>query len=405
MAPICRRLVTAPNVTMRRERRLPLSGEILVRTGEAVNPETVVGYNSAEECLHILRLDVDESRVLAKLLRNVGDTVKRGEPVAYYMYFFGLGYREYVSPVNGTISSFDRSSGTMVIREHARPVTAGMYGVVEEVIEGHSVIVSARGALVEGTAGWGELAHGQLLVLADSPEQDLDAQRIGPHCRGKIVVAGALADSRALLAAYRHGARAVVAGGINKAEGDEFERFVADMSYEEYAARFYSSGHEIDVDNHGGLDRVTMTVLATDGFGRTPMRAEAFALLRAGEGREAYVDGGTGGPEGRLPEVAVTGPHPAQAGTPAAPAANEVCAAARCRMPCGLWGGLAEGMRVRVVSGPSRGRAGWIAAWGSDIVLETGHVTTGARLRLADGTEVDVPVANIEIVETGPAAG
>jgi len=286
-APICRRLITAADAAILRERCLPLSGEILVKPGDSVEPDTVIGYNSSEECLHILRVEVDEDGAIAKLLRNVGDEVKRGEPVAYYMYFFGLGYKEYVSPVNGTFSSFESRSGTIVIREHSTPVRAGMHATVREVIEGHSVVLEARGALVEGTAGWGDAAHGELMVLAGSPEQVLEQGQIGPHCRGKIIVAGSLADGRALLAAYRHGVRAVIAGGIGKAEGDEFARLVADMSYEEYAARFYTSGMDLEAEKYGGLDRVTMTVLATDGWGRTAMRAEAFALLKAHDGHQA----------------------------------------------------------------------------------------------------------------------
>lgn len=402
MGPICRRLITAPDAAIRRERCLPLSGEILVKPGDAVEPGTVIGYNSSEECLHILRLEVDENGTAAKLLRNVGDEVKRGEPVAYYMYFFGLGYKEYVSPVNGTFSSIDHKSGMLVIREHSTPVTAGMHGVVEEVVEGHSVVISALGAVVEGTAGWGDIAHGELVILADSPEQVLEPGQIGPHCRGKIVVAGALADGRALLAAYRHGARAVIAGGINKAEGDEFARLVADMSYEEYAARFYTSGMDLDAEKYGGQDRVTMTVLATEGFGRTPMRAEAFELLRANEGHEACVDGGgagvaVAGGQARGPEIVVSRAKQTAAGawgSDPSGVASVVCS--------GEWAGFGEeltGSAARVLGGPNHGLAGRIVSWGAEVRLETGLVVQGARLTLAGGGgEVDVPLSNIELI-------
>ncbi|MDP2871524.1 MAG: hypothetical protein Q8P31_03210 [Bacillota bacterium] len=398
MGPICRRMATLTDAAIKRERRLPLSGDIVVRQGDQVEPTTLIGYNSSEECLHILRLEVDEHRVLAKLLRQTGDAVKRGEPVAYYMYFFGLGYKEYVSPVNGTISSFDPHSGVLMIREHPIPVHAGMYGTVEEVIEGHSAILSARGSVVEGMAGWGELAFGELLVLADGPDENLDPQRIGPRCRGKIVVGGALADSRALMAAYRHGARAVVAGGISKLEGDEFAAFTADMSYEEYAARFYSAGQDMEADSRAGLDRVMMAVLATDGLGRVPMRPEAFDMLRANQGMVAYVDSGSGRTGDGVPEVSVTRPEPdsgALAGeeSDTAPASRQALA--------GVWLGLAEGARARVVGGLRHGLTGSIAAWGADMTVETGRVVPGARLKLADGSEVDVPLANLELLGAG----
>lgn len=388
-------LRTMPEALVRRSRRLPLSGEILVRPGELTEPETVIGYNSSEECLHFLRLDTDEDRLLARLLKQVGDEVKRGEPVAYYMYFFGLGYREYVSPVNGTIVSFEPRNGLLGIREHPVPVKSGLFGKVESVIPGHSASLLSRGAWIEGIVGWGGQTHGGILVLASSPDEAVDPSRFGPSCRGKIVVAGAFADGRTLLSAYRHGAAGLVAGGVDRLAADEFWALSSEMTYEEYAARFYSSGQEARAAD-AGLDRVTMPVLALDGLGNAPMRPEAFELLRENEGRIAYLDGSEPGrvPDGR-PELLVSAPweeraEPAPRGDGAHPEPDETSAL------------ISEGVRVRIIGGPDHGRLGRVAAGaGAEVALETGLRVFAVTVVLDSGRTVEVPVANIEAVTPG----
>jgi hypothetical protein len=380
----CRSMTTLGGAVVRRTCRLPLSGEILVKPGDAVEPPSIVGYNSSEECLHFLRLDTDDRRLLAKLLKHVGDNVKRGEPVAYYMYFFGLGYTEYVSPVNGAIISFDEGNGLLAIREHPVPVRSGLFGTVESVIPGHSATILSRGAWIEGTAGWGGKAFGELLMLVSSADEVLDPVRAGPHVRGKIVVAGSFVDGRTLIALYRHGARGVVAGGVDRLAADEFAAMSEQMTYEEYAARFYAAG-QADHAGEEGLDRVIMSVLAVDGFGKVPIRPEAFELLKANEGRIALLEGVEPGPAGDgRPELLITVPWD---GPLAIPDADEV------------YGPLTPGTRVRVIGGRHHGAAGNVlAADNLEAVLPTGMRVTGAAVELDSKVRLTLPLANLEVI-------
>jgi len=389
-------LRTMSDAVVRRIRRLVLSGEILVKPGDLIDPETVIGYNTSEECLHFLRLDLDEDRLLAKPLKQVGDEVKRGEPVAYYMYFFGLGYREYVSPVNGTIVSLDTANGLLGIREHPVMVKSGVYGKVDSVVPGHSVSVLSRGAWIEGTVGWGGQAHGELAVLASSAGEALDPSRLGPHCRGKIVVAGGYAGERTLLAAYRHGAAGLVAGGVDRLAGDEFWALSAGMTYEEYASRFYSAGQEAQVAD-AGLDRVLMPVLALDGAGNVPMRAEAFELLKANDGRVACLDGAEpGGRDNGRPELLISLPWEDTS-------SGAVPGAGREPEPDQVSFGIVQGLRVRVIGGPYHGRTGQVVGEApGEMVLETGLHVLGVQVALDTGQTVGVPLANLEAVRSGP---
>lgn len=389
-------LLSRTATAIRHIRRLDQGGDILVQPGQSVTPESLVGHNSSEELLHYLRVEVDESKLLAKLLKQVGDEVKRGEPVAYYMFMFGLGYREYVSPVNGTIVTFDERNGMIGIREHPMPVHAGLAGTVDEVIPGYGVVISTNGSLVHGTAGWGGVAWGELMLLVDSPSAEVDLAQIGAQVRGKIVVVGGYADGRIMQACYRHGARGLLAGGVNQLDADEFTAFTAQMTYEEYATRYYS-GTLKDEDVRDGTDTVRMPVIALDGLGRVPIREQAFVVLARNAGRSVLID--SQDQEvlgGNTPVVIFAEPNGSLAGSgssggqtvPLSTTPGPLCS-------------IAVGCLVRIVGGPNNGRTGIVRGLLGEVALETGFRSQGASIETADGRVTAVPLANLEVLAPG----
>jgi hypothetical protein len=382
---------------LRHWRRFEAGGEICVSPRQAVTAATLLGNNGTDELLHFLRVEVDEGRLLAKLLRNKGDDVKRGEPVAYYMYMFGLGYREYVSPVNGSIVSVDHRSGLIAIREHPRPLYSGIDGEVSRAIPGYGVEVTATGAEIEATAGWGGSAWGPLAVLAPSPSAVIDPAAIGPAHAGKVLVVGAAADAALIAAAYRHGVRALIAGGVHALAAAQFALFAAGMTYEEYQARYYthqpaavgaagSGAGAKAVEAPSGLDRVLMPLLATDGLGRTPIRPEAWSLLAELAGRLVLVDAADD--SGAL-----------WAGSrPRLLAADERHDDSHEPRPVSRM--LAPGARVRIVGGKHGGLTGAIAAVDAEVTLETGYRAAAAAVELAPpgGEKLLVPLVNLEVL-------
>ena len=386
------RVRTMQETSMRLLRKLELGGDVVVQPGQVVGPASLIGHNRAEELLHYLRVEVDEDKTLAKLLKEVGDEVKRGEPVAYYMFMFGLGYREYVSPVNGTLVSFDGRNGLVGIREHRTPLFAGVAGTVEEVIPDYGAVLSTNGTLLEATAGWGDTAWGQLAVLVEDADEAVDAAKIGAAVRGKVAYVGAMADAHILQACYRQGAKAVIAGGVRALAADEFTAFAAAMTYEEYATRYYS-GAQLSDSLPDGADSVPMPVVALDGIGHIPVRQQAHDLLVAAAGQDVFVDaGGLCGTAGSEPVVIVPGQLPPS--DPGRAAGAEYDAR-----------GLVVGAPVRIVGGQHNGRTAIVRELLSDAILVTGMCAASAVVAVnASGGEVvaTIPVVNLELMAQDP---
>lgn len=387
MATECASITINPRKVVRVLRKFDLGGDLAVTVGEDVKPSSLLGYNSAEELLHYLRVEVDDSRPLAKMLKEVGAEVRRGEPVAYYMFMFGLGYREYISPVNGTLISFDERNGLIAIREHRTPLYAGVEGRVESVIPGYGAVIATEGGLIEGTAGWGDAAWGELMLLARDSQETVEAQDIGPGVRGKIAYVGAYAEGKLLEACYRHGALGVLAGGVDQLAADAFSAFAAEMTFEEYATRYYSGG-EAGAAVPDGADSVPMPVIALDGAGRVGVCGPAHSLLLEAVGQTIFIDasGQTLACAGR-PAVVVGGSTPSRT-APGVPAVAG--------MPL-----ASPGAKVRIIGGPHGGQLATMVAEMPEVQLPTGLHVPGALVRTTDGAgeEFGVPIANLEIVE------
>jgi hypothetical protein len=132
---------------VRKERRLPLKGEVLVSVGDRVDAETVVArtelpgnvqtINVANK-LSILPEDIDRHMVA-----KVGDWVEEGEIMAQTSSFFGLFKSHSRMPVSGTIESASEITGQVIVREKAIPVEVDAYvdGQVVEVYENEGVLV------------------------------------------------------------------------------------------------------------------------------------------------------------------------------------------------------------------------------------------------------------------------
>lgn len=399
-----RTLADAPCV---RVRRLPVAGDVLVGAGQRVASGTLLGRDRSEQNLHVLRLDTEQQQIQATLLKKVGDPVKRGEPVAYQTYLFGLGYREYVAPVDGTVVDIQPANGFVVIRQHPEDVPAYLPGLVVRVLPGEAAWVACRGALVEGAHGSGGPTAGPLRVLeataAAGGGQPITPAMIDAGVAGQVVVGRGWVEEAALLECLRWRARAVVCGGIERAVLRRFEAYIAGLTREELEARFYAPGTqpaEAGAGSEAAGAPVRLTVVVTEGFGRWAMRPPAWELLRAAAGREAYVAGPdpVGGTRAEviipaadpadLPDVEALLPDPPSAGAPA----KAIFAAAAVDPRAAV----EEGAPVRVLAGPAAGRWGRVVDPAARVELETGQAVPAAVVELEGGERRSVPRPNLE---------
>jgi hypothetical protein len=385
-ALVCRALRVAENVRIRKTRRFPLRGDILVHVGDQVSPDTLLGIESAEEKLHLIKLDTSDQRLVSVVVRQQGDSVKKGETIALNTYAMGLGLTEYCSPVDGVIAGIDTVTGLVQIREHPAPLKALLPGRVVSVSPGESVVVETEGAYVEGAYGDGRPCGGVVAVLARSPSERVDPAEIVPGLEGRIIVIGADCRHEHLMAALRCRVAGLVSGGGDLGALRSFFEFVSNLTREEYDARF---GGSRDIRAVWEEDDYVpgLGVMLTEGFGGLEIRPGVFELLSSLEGLYAFLD-----IPGKYSEYGETAQLIApRAPGPSAPSAPPLEQSAQTQ--------IEAGSLVRLVGGARRGQTGAVRdAITRSMTLVTGQCVPAVEVLLDNGSAVIVPRSNVEAI-------
>ena len=359
--------------TVRRERKLPLAGTVLVKVGDTVGAETIVARTelpgnvqtvNIANVLGVLPEDIQEV-----LTKPVGSPVAKGETFAESRSFFGLFRSKCASPIDGTLENVSTVTGQALLREAPIPVEVDAYvdGVVVEVYPGQGVTVETRGSFIQGIFGIGGETSGPLRVLASSPSETLTEAKITEAHRGCVIVGGAHVTTPTLRHAVRLGVKAVVIGGFDDQDLREF------------------LGYDLGVAITGSEEK-GITLVVTEGFGEIPMAARTFELLRECEGRKVSVSGATQIRAGVLrPEII-------------APRLERATDAAGDGKP---EGGLEVGSQIRVIRQPYFGRLGKVTALPPELVaLETEAKVRVLEVDFGNGSRAMLPRANVEMIES-----
>ncbi len=359
------------NTIIRKRRRLPLPGSVLVEAGQAVQAEDIVaatelpGNVVTVNIAHELNIPPEEvSRVVVV---NEGDHVQAGDLLAEVKALWGIFHSTARSPVEGTVESISDVTGQVLLRGRPLPVQVKAYisGTVVEVFEDEGVTIECHGALVQGIIGLGRETYGELRCLVDAPTEVLTADLVDDDCAGKILVGGSLVTYDTLQAAVAAGASGIVCGGINDTDIDRF------------------LGYPLGVAITGQEDK-PLTLVITEGFGRIPMSDRAFGLLRDHEGQRASMNGATQIRAGVIrPEVIVS--HQASVSRQAEPLQEPQ---------------LAAGQLIRLIREPYFGLLATIVELPEELqMIETESKVRVLKARLEDGRQVVVPRANVELIE------
>jgi hypothetical protein len=359
---------------LRKERILPLKGEVVVSEGDRVTAEQVVARTELPGNVHSMNvanvLSVLPEEVPGKMVKQPGEPVATDDVIARSSTLFGLFKSSVKSPVSGTVENVSEVTGQVLLREPPIPVEVDAYvdGTVVEVRPEEGVVVETHATLVQGIFGIGGETFGTIEVVVASAEDELDGAAIGPQHEGKILVGGSMVTSAALEKAVSCGVCGVVAGGIDDATIREF------------------LGYDIGVAITGTEEK-GVTVVVTEGFGRIPMAQGTFDLLQRRQGMKASINGATQIRAGVIrPEVVVPLEGQRAEGGPAA----EVVA-----------GGLAPGTRVRVIREPHFGELGTV----EDLPSPLAKLASEAMVRVLtvklqeNGESHTLPRANVEIIE------
>jgi hypothetical protein len=368
-------LTISADIVVRKVRRLPLKGQVLVQVGDSVNPDTVVARTELPGPVTTVRvaerLGVEPRELPKYLLKQVGDKVQAGEIIAERKSFFGLFTSRVTSPITGTIDFISEATGNIGIRHLPTPVevTAYLRGLVVDVLPEEGAVVATRGVFVQGIFGLSGERHGQIALLADSPDEVVSDTKVSDEHKGKVLIAGALAHWRLMEAAKQVGAVALVTGGVLDTDIKKL------LGYDIGVA---ITGHE----------PLPFTLIVTEGFGEIAMAKRTFELLASQEGREASVNGATQIRAGVIrPEVVVPKDTKLTLDGLQAPERDEFAA-----------GELNIGTPIRLIRAPYFGSLGRVVALPPEPQeIETETKTRVLEAELVTGERVIVPRANVEI--------
>lgn len=363
-------MIVSAHTIVRKTRLLPVPGEVRVSKGADVEPGTAVAYAEVPGYpmpLNVaVRLGVEPAEIEGLMVKKIGDPLEVGEPLARKKLFLWLADDIVKAPFAGTIESVSTQTGMVVMRSHPVPVTtrAHISGKVVEVMEGEGVVIETPAALVQGIFGIGGEREGSLHLSVESRHDVLDAARLTPAMKGKVVVGGGLVTLDAVKKALNLGIQGIIAGGIND----------KDLS----AFLGYDIGLVITGQEHFGL-----SLIVTEGFGEVSMAEHTFNLLKSLNGHLASINGTTHIRAGvTRPEIIV--PREAfdireQADTPTE---------------------LAVGCSVRVIRYPYFGQEAKLLEIVENVTLPSEVEARAGKILLSDGTTLSIPLANLEPLTT-----
>ncbi len=359
------------STVLRRNRRLPIKGQTLVKIGDKVGAEQVVlktelpGKADVVNVMSLLGCQPHEVKQF--MVKPIGEHVEKGELLAMRAAFFGLFKTRIESPMSGTIESVSDVSGQVVMRGAPVPVDVKAYidGKVVEADEGEHVTVEVTGSFIQGIFGVGGETYGRIVMASSDPNGVLDENSFTEEMKGCVVVGGSLITYNGLQKAIEVGVNAVVVGGFDDADLKKFLGFDLGVAI---------TGHE----------ELGLTLVLTEGFGQIPMADKTFALLKECEGKNASVNGATQIRAGVMrPEIIVARDEEASMKENEAKLILDI------------------GTRVRVIREPYFGLFGTVTALPAELTkLPTESLARVLDLKFDDGTVATVPRANVEIMAT-----
>ncbi len=365
-------LTVSGDITVRRTRRLPIKGQVLVNTGDRVNPETPVARALLPGILQTLKLaeklGIEPKDVPGMFMLKIGDPIEKGQIVAETKGFLGKFKTKIEAETTGTVEAISEVTGNILVREPSIPIEINAYiqGQIADILPEEGAIVESRCALVQGIFGVGGERTGVIRIAVKSVDEVLEASHIQASDAGKILVGGAGISGEALQKAAQLGVNGLIAGGIKDSDLIKF------------------LGYDIGVAITG-TENITVSMMVTEGFGYLAMAGRTFELLKSLEGKVASINGATQIRAGVIrPEIIVPLPEDA-AKSQIAEEAFE----------------LKIGTAIRVIREPYFGRLGAVTELPAQLmVVDSGTEVRVLKAKLDKGEEVTVPRANVEIMSS-----
>ncbi len=365
--------VTA-SATVRKERRLPIAGEVIVKQGDRVTADDIVAHaelpGDVETINVVNKLAITPGDLERFMLKKEGDTVAKDEAIAETRPFLKFLRSVARSPIDGTVETISHVTGQVLLRTAPQPVDVRAYvdGVVVDVHAGEGVVIETTGAFIQGILGIGGEVNGELAIVGDGPDAVIAPKDLSADLAGKLVVAGAMITSDVFARASQLGVAALICGGFHDSD-------LRDLL-----------GYDLGVAITGHED-IKPILIITEGFGQIAMARATYDLLAANAGRRASANGATQIRAGVLrPEIII----------PAEPGA----ATAETKGPSEAIG-LTPGAPIRIIPQPGFGRLGVVKRLPPGIeAVECETKVRVVEIEFSDGDTTIVPRANVEAIES-----
>ncbi len=357
-----------------RERRLPLTGEVLVEIGAEVKAEDIVARTNLPGNVQIVKaasiLGITPEDLGEAMLVKKGDHVKKGDEIAMVSSFFGVFKNKVMAPADGTIEEISAVTGQVIMRGASIPVEVAAYidGWVSKVLPNEGVVIETAGGFVQGIFGIGGEVSGELKMVADKASDELTADKITPDLRDKIVVAGAYVTYDVIKKAIDAGVRGIIVGGF---KDSDLRRIL---------------GYDLGVAITGG-EKIGLTLIQTEGFGDMKMAGKTFAMLKSFEGKKVCINGATQIRAGVMrPEIII--PLGQKMSKEDAESIHHAS------------GGLMVGSVIRVIREPRFGQLATVTELPAELTkVDSETMVRVLKAKFEDGEEALMPRANVEMIE------
>ena len=368
-------LTVTDSMILRKERIMPLKGKVLVTKGTKVKAEDVVAetllpgkvlpFNLAN------KLGVTPSQLEKYIKIKTGDQITEKTVLAENAGLFGLGLFKstVLSPIEGEVENISAVTGQVLLRAPRIPVQVKAFidGIVTEVIPEEGVVIENKSAYIQGIFGIGDETTGELKMLATTPDDVLDAGDINESCKDKIIVAGSFIPYHVIDSAIKHGAKAIITGGI---DDQDLKKLLG------YDIGVAITGHE----------KIGLTIVCTEGFGKITMAKKTFDLLKKFDGHKASVHGHTQIRAGVIrPEIII----------PLEFEEDELVSK-EATMPM-----LEIGTLIRIIRQPHFGSIARVTGLPEELTkVESETMVRILEAEFEDGTRFCIPRANVEVIES-----
>lgn len=273
-----RRIRIKPRICKLVKRVLKGPGRILVQKNIEVSPHDILGHyklTTGFTKVNIAReLNVSPAEVDKFLKKSVGQTVFKGELLAFKKSFFGTN--QIIAPTDAIFESIDPKSGEATLKLIPKDIalTSGVFGIVENINQSEGEItIKCLTTEIYGVIGTGNEKEGFLNVIS-GPGDLVNAYKITPANRGQILVAGSLIMQETIKKALTCNVSGIICGGLN---------------LEDYLSMAISLIPSKRVGTEIGI-----SIVASEGFGLVPIGEDFQEVLNRHNGRFAMISGNLG---------------------------------------------------------------------------------------------------------------